>query len=404
MQLTEAKRETEVFLNPDTAEPNRAPNKSNGRLRILLVGNYALDRQHSMLSFAALMEHGLNRAGHEARTLYPPVVFGQLGQRLPAASKWFGYVDKLLILPLLLRRAAREADIVHICDHSNAMYVLRSRRVPYVVTCHDLLAVRGGLGEQTDCPASPMGKMLQRWITRGLLRADGIACDSTATLGDAHRLLAGRSTPPELLPLALKYDIKPVPQDECKKRLRAISGLDPGKPFILHVGSSQRRKNREGVLRTFAKLSGRVDAQLVIAGRPLTTIQRELAAELNILGSIVETGEIPQELLLALYSSALVFFFPSRFEGFGWPIIEAQCSGCPVICSNRGPLPEVAGEAALVHDVEDEEGFAADIVRLAKDPAARASLIEKGFENVLRYSPEAMIAKYTSLYQRMLSY
>jgi glycosyltransferase involved in cell wall biosynthesis len=129
-----------------------------------------------------------------------------------------------------------------------------------------------------------------------------------------------------------------------------------------------------------------------------------LAAELNVLGSIVETGEVPQELLLALYTSALVFFFPSRFEGFGWPTIEAQCCGCPVICSNSGPLPEVAGEAALMHDVEDEEGFAEDIVRLAKDSAARDSLIEKGFENVLRYRPEIMISKYIALYQRTLTH
>src|ERR1051326_735523 len=132
-----------------------------------------------MLGFTGLMEQGLKNAGHDVQTLYPPVVFGRVGQRVPAASKWLGYIDKLALLPLLLNKAVHEADIVHICDHSNAVYVPAKRQTPFVVTCHDLLAVRGGLGEQTDCPATPMGSLLQRWILRGLARADGLACDST---------------------------------------------------------------------------------------------------------------------------------------------------------------------------------------------------------------------------------
>jgi glycosyltransferase involved in cell wall biosynthesis len=118
----------------------------------------------------------------------------------------------------------------------------------------------------------------------------------------------------------------------------------------------------------------------------------------------VETGEIPNESLVALYSGALVFLFPSRFEGFGWPIIEAQSCGCPVICSNRGPLPEVAGGSAWLRDIEDEDGFAADIVRLYIDEKLRNELIERGFQNVSRYNPETMIARYLSLYERVLSH
>ena len=106
--------------------------------------------------------------------------------------------------------------------------------------------------------------------------------------------------------------------------------------------------------------------------------QRRLAEQLGVLERIVETGEIPNESLVALYSGALVFLFPSRFEGFGWPIIEAQSCGCPVICSNRGPLPEVAGGSAWLRDIEDEDGFAADIVRLYIDEKLRNELIEQG--------------------------
>lgn len=355
-----------------------------------------------MLSFAALMEEGLQRVGHHVRTLHPPVVFGMLTNRVTKASKWLAYVDKLLLLPLLLTEATRHADIVHICDHSNAIYVPQKRRVPHVVTCHDLLAVRGGLGEQTDCPASPLGKLLQRWIARGLVRSEGLACDSTATLLDATRLLPGRRCPPELVPIALKYDYKQVPAHERTERLKEIKGLDLEKPFILHVGSSLKRKNREGILRVFARISNSTNAQLVFAGKSLEPHQRQLAADLNIADRIIETGEISNQVLVALYGSALVFFFPSRFEGFGWPVIEAQACGCPVVCSNREPLAEISGDSAMMRDVNDEEGFAADILRLATDTHLRSVLVEKGLRNVLRYRPEAMIAKYVSLYERVL--
>jgi glycosyltransferase involved in cell wall biosynthesis len=372
-------------------------------VKILLVANYRPDRQPSMLGFASLMEQGLKNAGHRVQKAHPPVVFGRLARWLPVASKWLGYLDKFVLFPPLLRQAARDADIVHICDHSYAMYARKGRRIPYVVTCHDLLAVRGGFGEQTDCPASPFGRILQRWIVRGLRRADGVACDSTATLVDATRFLSASGRALELLPLALRYDYKPLSESERGERLKAVSGLDPNKPFVLHVGSSQRRKNREGVLRVFARIADKVDAQLVFAGKFLEPAQRQLAAQLKVLDRIVETGEISNELLIALYGGALVFFFPSRFEGFGWPIIEAQSCGCPVVCSDGGPFPEVAGDSALMRDVEDEGGFAADIVRLATDANLRAVVTQKGLQNTLRYRPEQMISKYVAFYERVLA-
>jgi glycosyltransferase involved in cell wall biosynthesis len=351
-----------------------------------------------MLGFARLLEEGLTRAGHEVRLIHPPVVFGKLSKYWPSAGKWLGYLDKFLLLPPILKRAVRNADIVHICDHSSAMYVAKKRRLPYVVTCHDLLAVRGGLGEQTDCPASCLGVLLQRWITRGLMRADGLACDSMATLADANRLLSGRQRSPVLLPIALRYNYTPLSKVDRLERLKAVTGLELSRLFVLHVGSSFRRKNREGVLRAFAKLPLDLDAQLVFAGKPLSASQKELAKQLNLTGRIIEIIGPSDELLTALYSGALAFLFPSRFEGFGWPIIEAQACACPVVCSDRAPLPEVAGGCALIRDVDDEEGFAEDIHRLSWDLALRSSLIERGLQNVLRYKPEAMISKYVSLY------
>jgi Glycosyltransferase Family 4 len=160
-------------------------------VNILLVCNYIPDKQHSMLGFGRLLESGLRRAGHQVRVAHPPFVFGRIGEWVPRTKKWLAYMDKLILFPLLLRGSVLQADIVHVCDHSNALYVPSARRKPYIVTCHDLLAVRGSFGEATDCPASVSGKWLQQWILGGLNRADAIACASHATLGDARRLLTG---------------------------------------------------------------------------------------------------------------------------------------------------------------------------------------------------------------------
>jgi glycosyltransferase involved in cell wall biosynthesis len=110
--------------------------------------------------------------------------------------------------------------------------------------------------------------------------------------------------------------------------------------------------------------------------------------------------EPSNELLEALYNRAVTLLYPSRFEGFGWPIIEAQACGCPVICSMSAPLPEVAGDAGLFHPVEHEAGFAADLLRLTQaDERARWS--EKSRTNAERFSTTKMIDEYVAIYRRL---
>src|SRR5262249_27583600 len=162
--------------------------------------------------------------------------------------------DKFLVFPRELERATANVSLIHICDHSNSPYV-RERGVPTVVTCHDLLAVRAGLGEPTDHPPSVAGKILQRWILHGLKRAAVVVCVSNATRRDAERLVRMTSTKPELKTIHLGPDahFTPEPLEKSREALSAHENLDLTQPFVLHVGSNLRRKNREGVLRIFAQ-------------------------------------------------------------------------------------------------------------------------------------------------------
>jgi len=370
---------------------------------VLLVGNYPLDHQQSMRRFAHMMLDGLRAAGVSAELIHPPSFFGRVRFAGRFVAKWLGYLDKFLLFPAALkRRTTSKVELVHICDHSNAMYGRWVRERPVVVTCHDLLAVRGALGEVPDTPASSAGKYLQRWILAGLARATAIVCVSNATLRDAQRLVRRRDGIPRLLliPSGLNYPYRKQEPERARQFLASIPGLAGGRRFVLHVGSNLPMKNREGALRIFARTKNDWDGLLVFAGEKLAPRGWSLGKELGIDDRIVEVEGPSNEMLEALYSSALALLYPSRFEGFGWPIIEAQACGCPVICADREPMSDVAGEGGLTAPLEDEPALASHLLRLL-DPAERARWSEKSLRNLDRFRTDVMIKRYVELYRSL---
>jgi glycosyltransferase involved in cell wall biosynthesis len=368
---------------------------------VLLIGNYPLDRYPSMQLFNDLMLHGLTEAGVSVELVKPEPFFGNIFSS-GAIGKWLGYIDKFVLFPLQLRKKlADRPGIVHVCDHSSAMYVRRCKAyAPVLVTCHDLFAVRAALGEQVDCAPTWAGRILQRRILRGLRRTDVLACVSSATAADAERIVRRKKERPQIkiVNLAPNFDYAPMPRDEARKTLGTVDKLDFNLPFALHVGSNTPRKNRAGLLRIFARCRLEWAGQLVIAGEPLNKQLRGIANNLGIADRIVEVANPNPDTLKALYNLAIAMLYPSRFEGFGWPIIEAQASGCPVICSNSAPLPEIAGSAGLCHDVDNEEAFVRDLLML-RHPAQRALWSEESIRNAQRFSRQKMIAEYIEIYR-----
>ena len=370
---------------------------------VLLIGNYEPDRQQSMQRFGTMMVQGLAAAGVAAELIRPEPCFGTFRGAGAFVAKWLAYVDKFVLFPPRLRARLRvRPAIVHICDHSNAMYAKHVRDTPVVVTCHDFLAVRGGLGEETDTPASSTGRFLQRWIVSGLRRATALVCVSHATREDAERFVPQTAGRPELhvVALGLSYPFQRLVRAEAEARLRMIRGLEIDQPFVLHVGSNLRRKNREAILRIFARCRAEWPGQLVFAGEPLNDALLAKAHQLGIADRIVQVRTPSSEQLEALYNCAGAFLFPSRFEGFGWPIIEAQACGCPVLCSSTAPMGEIAGSGALLREPADEEGFAHDLMQLLA-PGAREHWSAKALENAQRFTTTRMIANYQTIYRSL---
>src|SRR5438270_2981049 len=159
-------------------------------MKVLLVGNYAPDRQDSMQIYASMLEQGLRARGHEVRLLRPPAVLGGRVAESSPMFKWLGYTDKFLLFRRELRRAGSTADVVHLCDHSNAMYVTALAHRPHVVTCHDLLAIRSAMGHFPENRVSLTGRIFQRLIARGLRQTRALLCVSAKTRDDLRQYLS----------------------------------------------------------------------------------------------------------------------------------------------------------------------------------------------------------------------
>ena len=369
-------------------------------MRILLVANYLNDEQQSMQRFAVLMERALKEAGHEVCVRRPLGIIGNLHPSGHGLGKWLGYVDKFGIFPITLRAAIRWCDVVHICDHANSFYVRHFKSRPHLVTCHDVLAIRSALGEVPRNTTACTGRQLQRMILNGLRQAQHIVCVSEATRAELLRIAAIPKNRVSRTYNALNYPYSRMAEPEAAAHLRTL-GIDPGQPFLLHVGGNQWYKNRLGVLQIFSFLRKHPAGQrlkLVMAGKPWTNEMRKLVSDHGLLEATCELTSVTNEDLRALYSSAKMMVFPSLEEGFGWPILEAQACGCPVVTSSRSPMNEVGGSAAIYVDPENPESAAATIVSAIEQAD---SMRESSFQNAARFDVSMMVHSYLTIYQKV---
>ena len=241
-----------------------------------------------------------------------------------------------------------------------------------------------------------------RWSTRFNARtAKRILADSEATRQDLMRYYA---TPEERIVVVYPgrdETLAPVEDPQVLTELRARYGLRA--PYFLYIGTLHPRKNLVRLIDAFAALTsaGRVQVQaadgaadeaigpqLVLAGQK-GWLYEEIFGRVRKLGlekHVVLTGYVPDVDLPALLSGALAFAFPSLYEGFGFPVLEAMACGTPVVCSNVSSLPEVAGDAALQVDPLDTDALAEAMHQVATDDALRKVLIERGFAQVQRFS------------------
>ena len=375
-------------------------------MKVLLIANYEPDGQASMLAFKRVLERELPRLGCEVRVISPTM---RLLRYFKTSRwwKWPAYVDKFILFMPSIARPVRWADVVHVVDHSNSIYVPWVESKPNVVTCHDVIAVQAAKGMIEGWQVGRFGRLLQRLIARGLAKADLITCVSDLTRRDLLALGFADERRVTTVLNGLNDNFAPVPPADAR-RLIARFGLSPEDKYLLHVGSELDRKNRRGVLEAFIALQERARAagtpavvqRLALVGPDLNDELMNVARQHGVADLILTVRNISHEELRALYSSAVALLFPSFQEGFGWPVIEAQACGCPVLTSDRAPMNEIGGPGAVYVDPNDPTAMAAAIESAAPHLDEMRRL---GLENAANYTAERMASNYVSAYRRVIA-
>ena len=261
--------------------------------------------------------------------------------------------------------AKHPADLYHWLDGSMAAFIPRPLWESSVVTVHDLIPLLQWRGELPGRPSCPAAWLIRR--ARAALRGCAALCaDSAATQADLARL-AGIVGRVEVVPVPLRALPPPRPVN--------IAGLPPEARFILHVGHNASYKNRAGVLDVFARLQDLPDLHLVLVGPPPPREWRVRAAALE---NVHVAGRLDDAALHGLYRRAALFLFPSLYEGYGMPVLEAMAAGCPVVCSTAPSLAEVAGDAALTAPADHPDALAAHCRLVLADEALRRRLMAAG--------------------------
>ena len=195
-----------------------------------------------------------------------------------------------------------------------------------------------------------------------------------------------------------------IDRDQFKPDFSAPSHNN-SRPYILCVAGSDPTKNVETLLEAFAQLPCELrEAHDVVLVGDMRRRQdvRDRVGQLDIAAQTKFAGVVDDAQLVYLYQHARVFVFPSRYEGFGFPVLEAMACGCPVITSNASSLPEVVGDAALLADPSDSNGFTKHLEQVLADEELRRVLRERGFARAAQFSWERTARETLRVFERVM--
>jgi glycosyltransferase involved in cell wall biosynthesis len=373
--------------------------------KIILIGNYKPDKQCSMLIFEALMMEGYIKLEQSVAVIRPIEIIGKLSFVSASLFKWLGYIDKFVFFPLFILLFRFKNILLfrsvnyHICDHSNAFYLYFLPKQKTIITCHDVLAIRASLGfTDTYCSTSKSGKILQKIILNALSGATKLAAVSEFTLNQLKNIDSKPMQSKKWICIhnALSDKFKPLQREQLLKVLDLFQELK-GQNIILHVGSDLERKNRKLLLHMMHELPRSWEGKLVLAGEPLNIDLTNLITKLQLTDRVVQIHRPTDLEIVALYSYCEAMVFPSYSEGFGWPIIEAQACGAPVITTNKAPMmSEVGGIAALYADPDVAKSFVDQLMKL-QNLEFRKERILLGYENAKRFNFDHTVNQYLEL-------
>ena len=322
-----------------------------------------------------------------------PPLNGTSVERITVRSTPFALTQQLE-LPLLATRL--QLDVLH------SPYIVK----PYLLPCPSVVTIYDVLPLRYPTTLSPRGRRFYRLALRRAARsARSLITISTVSRDDLAFHLRIPRERIVVTPLAAAPSFTPQPVDEITD-MRLRYGLP--RHYVLYVGSNKPHKNIDRLLRAWERVipelpASLTDTVLVIAGKfdPRYPLPATIANERGLSERVKILPGVSDDDLPALYSGALLFVFPSSYEGFGLPPLEAMACGTPVVCAYAGSLPEVVGEAALTVDPHNMHEIAEGILRVLRSPDLARFLRERGQRQAARFSWRATAQATLDVYEHV---
>jgi glycosyltransferase involved in cell wall biosynthesis len=295
-------------------------------------------------------------------------------------------------------------DLVHI---PHLFWIPRGLSCPYVLTVHDLLEHMYGTRN-----ASSMRRSLHFYLTRRVLqRAARVIAVSQFTRNEIEKLLAIPDDRIEVVYNAIDERFLHGHATDADRQMIAQRYL-VNYPFILYAGAIRPHKNVVRIIEAFSALKSELqkeqqfpDLKLIIIGDDLSSHPRLRRTVVRgcVQNDVRFLGFVPIDVLRIFYDEAKIFVFPSLYEGFGLPPLEAMAHGTPVVTSNTSSLPEVAGNAALLVNPENVFEIRRGLQRVLLDPALRQRMKQRGYEQVQRFSWTNSVSRILEIYREVAS-
>jgi|SaaInlStandDraft_1057018.scaffolds.fasta_scaffold01433_3 glycosyltransferase involved in cell wall biosynthesis len=357
-------------------------------MNITLITNSHGSEQPSMIGYGRLLHDQMSLADFKCNDL-------QVTGFFDGKSKYLRNIDRFFLSPIAF--VGHSSEICHVIDPSNAFYLPFTRSKKKSITIHDAIPYLAEAGELDGFKPSRMGSKLMSFLESQFKKCDGIVTVSENTKNDICRLFNINEENIKVIRNSITQNLSAGSIDQLDE-FRKNYDLLIDKPLIMHIGKNFY-KNRSGVIDVMDHLHRRgFDSHLVM----VSPADESLISQIQTCGissRVTFLSNLSEVELSYLYQISDVLLFPSIYEGFGLPVLEAQKLGTPVICSGEGSLKEVAGEGAIIEKYYDVEGLADSVIACITQDALAQDLINKGFQNIKRFSLDIWRDSYTSFFK-----
>lgn len=368
----------------------------------------------SMPRFSKMIAGYLVLQGIEYEIWSPKPVFYRIVPGL-SVSKWLGYVDQYVLFPLWvrLRLLHTSRDVLFVfCDQALGPWVPLVSKRPHVIHCHDLMALKSALGLVPENPVSVSGRMYQKYIRRGFQKGRRFIPISKKTARDLHDYAGIDPSKMTVVYNGINYPFGRIDRKLALEMLNQEGILESESNCLLHVGGGQWYKNTVGVIKLYGAYCKITDNPfpLIMVSPPPSGSILSAVNQLPSNADIRFFQKVDVRIIEALYSIAGAFLFPSLDEGFGWPIIEAQACGCPVITTDAAPMNEIGGgyiEYLPKYSPNDEnswlqKGTEKILMILFENEIEKENRRNFMIEWSRNFSPEPVLKRYLQVYESTL--